>query len=273
MPVRLRIASDTHLSTITPEAVANWRAVVADVGADPPDIVVHTGDLTADGALRPDDLALAADELARIPVPWFAVPGNHDIGDTPLGPGQAGSIVSSGYVGQFHELFGPDHWAVDAGPWRLVGVDALVLGSGLPEEDEQWAWLEDVLDVGTPIAVFLHKPLGPPPGVRERGGWRFVPDDAARRLAALLARHRVRTVVSGHLHEHRAHVRSGVAHLWVPTAWAALPHTMGPAYGERQCGVLDLVLGDDGTVEPMFRQPPGLVDYVLGENLVDPYAA
>src|ERR671910_532963 len=208
MPVRLRIASDTHLSTITPEAVANWRAVVADVGADPPDIVVHTGDLTADGALRPDDLALAADELARIPVPWFAVPGNHDIGDTPLGPGQAGSIVSSGYVGQFRELFGPDHWAVDVGPWRLVGVDALVLGSGLPEEDEQ-----------------------------------------------------------------RAHVRSGVAHLWVPTAWAALPHTMGPAYGERQCGVLDLVLGDDGTVEPMFRQPPGLVDYVLGENLVDPYAA
>ncbi|MBW3534749.1 MAG: hypothetical protein KY453_05950, partial [Gemmatimonadetes bacterium] len=68
----------------------------------------------------------------------------------------------------------------------------LLLGSCLPEEDEQWAWLEAVLDVGTPIAVFLHKPLMPPPGIGERGGWRYVLEDESRRLAALLARHRER---------------------------------------------------------------------------------
>ena len=273
MPVRLRIVSDSHLSTVTPEAVANWRAVVADVADAPPDIVVHTGDITADGALRPDDLVLAGDELAALPVPWFALPGNHDVGDNPLGPGQQGSVVSSEHVDQFRRLFGPDRWAVDAGPWRLVGLNALVLGSGLPEEAEQWDWLEYVLDVGTPIAVFLHKPLMPPPGIGERGGWRYVLEDESRRLAAMLARHRVRTVVSGHLHEHRAHGRSGVAHVWATTTWAVLPESMGQVLGERRCGVIDLVLGDDGTVEPTFRQPPGLVHYVLGENVVDPYAA
>ena len=44
--------SDTHLSPTRAYAVPNVRAILAWLAADPPDLVVHTGDVTADD---PDD--------------------------------------------------------------------------------------------------------------------------------------------------------------------------------------------------------------------------
>jgi len=85
--LRLIIVSDTHLSPATPEAHANWEAVVEHVAAAAPDLVIHAGDLTLDGAHAPDELSYARRQLDRLPVRWRAVPGNHDIGDNPR-PGQ-----------------------------------------------------------------------------------------------------------------------------------------------------------------------------------------
>ena len=42
---RLAIVSDTHLSSATPEADANWDAVVRHVDETRPDLVLHLGDL------------------------------------------------------------------------------------------------------------------------------------------------------------------------------------------------------------------------------------
>ncbi|HEX6420490.1 MAG TPA: metallophosphoesterase, partial [Acidimicrobiales bacterium] len=77
-PPRLLVVSDTHLSPRTPEADTNWDAVVRHVAATRPDLVVHAGDVSLDGALAPGDLDHARRRLDRLPVPWRAVPGNHD---------------------------------------------------------------------------------------------------------------------------------------------------------------------------------------------------
>ena len=39
-------------------------------------------------------------------------------------------------------MFGADRFAFDAGGWRVLGINAQLLGYGLPQEAEQDAWLD-----------------------------------------------------------------------------------------------------------------------------------
>jgi predicted phosphodiesterase len=54
--VRVIVVSDSHLSNRTPEASANWDAVVDHVAAERPDLVVHAGDISVVGHDRVEDL-------------------------------------------------------------------------------------------------------------------------------------------------------------------------------------------------------------------------
>jgi hypothetical protein len=47
--IRLVAVADTHLSSRAPDGLANWAAVVRDVAATNPDLIVHLGDVTLDG--------------------------------------------------------------------------------------------------------------------------------------------------------------------------------------------------------------------------------
>src|SRR4051812_23941624 len=73
--------SDSHLSPHAPPPPRHWDAVVTHVDAIRPDLVVHTGDISAHGADDATDLRHARRRLEELPVPWLAIPGNHDIGD------------------------------------------------------------------------------------------------------------------------------------------------------------------------------------------------
>ena len=95
--MRVILVSDTHLSPAAPEAAANWDAVLRYVGANAPDVVIHLGDLTLDGAHNAGDLHYGRRQLDRLPVPWHAIPGNHDIGDNPW-PGALGDLKRCGIV-------------------------------------------------------------------------------------------------------------------------------------------------------------------------------
>jgi 3',5'-cyclic AMP phosphodiesterase CpdA len=274
--LRVTVVSDSHLSARTPEAGANWQAVVDDAAHDPPDLVVHAGDIAADGAGRPDDLAFAAGQLGRLSTRVLALPGNHDVGDLPH-PGAAGhGGVSPERVDRFRRAIGPDRWAVDAGPWRLVGLDAQLMGSGLAEEEDQWAWLAAAV-VPVPggarhLALFLHKPVAPAPDHPDpTSSWRYLVPAARARLAEALAPAPLRVVVSGHVHQYRCHQRHGVPQVWAPTTWAVLPDRVQVAIGRKACGVVDLALGDDGTVRSELRRPKGLAHHVVGQDVPDPY--
>lgn len=66
--------SDLHFGRVRTEIV---EALLADVAALSPTLVVISGDLTQRATRRQYEAAEAF--LARLPVPWVAVPGNHDI--------------------------------------------------------------------------------------------------------------------------------------------------------------------------------------------------
>ncbi|MBN2623459.1 MAG: metallophosphoesterase [Acidimicrobiales bacterium] len=270
---RVIVVSDSHLSDRTPEATANWSAVVDDVAAARPSLVVHAGDVTADGAEHPADLLFARAQLDRIPVPLAIVPGNHDVGDVPAPGSAAGPWVDATRLERFRSAFGADRFSVAVGRWHVLGIDAQLLAAGGDAEAEQWDWLEAEvarLRPGTPVMVVSHRPLIPPPGEVDHPG-RYVRPPAQARLIDLLGDMGPRMVVSGHVHQRLHHRTGGMDHAWAPTTWAVLPDGVQTRVGDKEVGVLDLVLHDHGAVDVTTRVPDGMRQMTLGIDIVDPY--
>ena len=294
---RLTVVSDSHLSELTPEATENWDALIGHVDTVQPDAIVHTGDIARDGTAGGAELVFARRALDRMGDTVLALPGNHDLGDNPCET-NAGSphLVTSDRVAAYRDHVGPDRWSVDVGPWRLVGLNAQLLGSGAETAEDsgladdiaeqsgladdiadQWAWLETELVperfTDHHPAIFLHKPLwhsDPQPAEHDEP-IRYVRPDARQRLTALLERVGAKVVVSGHVHQHRHTQARGMDHVWAPTAWATLPEAMQATIGERWVGALDLILDDDGSVTVNPVRPAGVHQHIIGETIPNPY--
>lgn len=260
--MRIIQISDTHISHLGGSTADNARRVVAYVNALQPDFVVHTGDVTI---LDPDedrDRSAAKEILAAIAAPAYVLPGNHDVGepgDEPFGD----RPVTSARVAAFRAHFGEDRFVADVGEWAVVGVDSELFDSGLPEEAEQWDWIEELPARlgGRPVLFFTHKPV-----------WALTPalqdtrlsvgPGALPRLEAVLARLNVRAFGSGHLHHYRLTWRDDVPVVSAPsTAFvhrgAVSEDVVG--HGLVQLGVVEYELDGDVAM-PYFRAPQGLVE-------------
>lgn len=267
--------SDTHLSPDAPEAQENWAAVVRYVTAAAPDLVIHLGDLSLDGARNPADLGHARGQLELLPVPWTAVPGNHDIGDNPL-PGMPGGIaITEGRRQRWLDIVGADCWSLDIAGWTLLAVNAQLAGSGLAAAASQWTWLEDQLRSagrGQRIALLAHKPVTASAAeLAAAPPYRFWPPDSRRRLGDLFAGKLPQLIVSGHVHQSRELRLDGSTHVWAPTTWAVLADHAQPVFGAKRCGVLSLTFGPDPAPEPQFHEPDGIRQLIQTADIPDPY--
>jgi 3',5'-cyclic AMP phosphodiesterase CpdA len=271
--VRVVVVADSHLSERTPEAAEHWGAVLAHLDAEPPDLVVHAGDISAVGSRRATDLGYAHAQLQRVPAPLAVVPGNHDVGDNPGLYGPQRPAVDAERLNAFRSLFGADRFSLEVGRWLVVGIDSQLFGVGGLEETAQWAWLAGALtDAGpsTPVVLVSHKPLVPAPGDHDRPA-RYVPPPARDRLLALLDMATVPLVVTGHVHQSLRHEAGGRLHVWAPTTWAVRPDAEQRPVGEKVPGILELALADDGGYVVEAVRPPGVRPRVIGVDAVDPY--
>jgi 3',5'-cyclic AMP phosphodiesterase CpdA len=259
MAFRVVQLSDTHLSGERAYGAANFDAAVRAVNADPPDLVVATGDLALDQPDNAGDRAFARERFERLTVPWRALPGNHDIGDDGADPWM-GEPVTDARRAAWCDAWGPDWWAEDAGDWLLVGVDSLLFGSGLGAEGEQSAWLARVTAGAgeRPLAVFLHKPPwvwddGAPPDQKTMTalGW--------QRLREALAGARVRVLACGHLHQFRSCTLDGWTAVWAPSTCFVSPGP-SPFAGTKQVGAVEYVF-EGSSVAWRFIRPLGMVDH------------
>lgn len=173
----------------TPSCLA--RAVDALIAHEPrPDAVLVTGDLAFDG--RPEEYAVVAEELGRLPMPTLAIPGNHDA----RGPFRAALVP------RFCPSEDPRflHWAVDLGEVRLIGLDTLVEGQDHGELCAQrLAFLEGELAraAGRPVVLALHHPpFATGIGFMDRIG--LAEPGPLERLVR--AHGRVERVLCGHVH-------------------------------------------------------------------------
>ena len=272
---RVILVSDTHLSASAPQTQANWDAVVSYVDACAPDLVIHLGDLSFDGAHDAADLRHGRTQLDRLPAPWRAVPGNHDVGDNPSPGALVDSNVDAARRQRWVDIVGADYWSVTVSGWMVLAVNAQLLGSGLDAEAAQWSWLEEQAGRHRgrqPVALITHKPVtatgtelaAAPP-------YRFWPPPARDRLARLFGGTPPALVMSGHVHQYRLLHLDGTDHLWVPTTWAVLPGHVQPVLGAKRCGIVSLTLATGTPAQQELIEPDGLQQFTLTIDLPDPY--
>jgi len=168
------------------------RAVDHLNASDPrPDIVVISGDLVDFG--RADEYAVLHPELARLHMPYYLVPGNHDS----RGP-LLEAFRDHAYLPLSAE--GPLDWVVDEHPLRLIGLDSTLPGShGGQLHDSQLQWLHAQLSLRpeAPTLLILHHP----PFISGIGHMDREPFINAAALEQVVARHpQVERLLCGHLH-------------------------------------------------------------------------
>jgi 3',5'-cyclic AMP phosphodiesterase CpdA len=224
--------SDPHLSARAgvPDV---WPAVLQWLRADPPDLIVLSGDLVE---IDPDDAAdraFAHDVLTSVPAPTVAIPGNHDVGFY----GEEDQLPAR--VAAFVATWGADHFERDLAGWRVVGIDAYRLGE--PEHD---GWFARAIATAAPVLVFVHQPVG------GDGDDEWVMAPAARAaFARAVADADVRVVASGHRHRSHRDERA----VWAPSLTLTGPEDELP--GDPRPGCLEHRLGPDGGYDVTVVRP------------------
>jgi len=251
--------TDTHLSRQRPAFVRNFEVAADIIARDRPDMVVHTGDIAVEATARPDDLLFGKESMDGLGVPYRTIPGNHDVGDNPSDNNYMPERpVTAALVDTYEGLFGPGHWHLDQGGWRLIGLNAQLFCSGLTGEQTQHDWLLRTLaeSAGRPVAVFCHKPLlrdaiDEPVDVP----YRYVPLASRAALAAAMDAVDVRLFACGHVHQARDHWRGRTRHVWAPATAFTLPDSVQPRVGDKRCGLVSYrFTPDDVAIEMIFPE-------------------
>lgn len=250
--------SDLHLSGVRPHNTGNWEICLASIRRTTPDFVVLGGDMVLDDPDAEEDHAFARAQVERITVPWRAIPGNHDVGDTQPRPYKDQAVTDARRM-RYLAHYGEDYWSHDLGRWRLIGLNDLLFASGLEAERHQFEWLKERLAEasGRPVALFMHKPLCL--DVLDEGviTQSVVTPLGRQRLLSVIAGSDVRLIGSGHTHRYRSLLCGGLAMVWAPTI-GQLNHNFQMSRGGLQrTGWVAYTFREDG-VEWQLVQPPEL---------------
>jgi|TARA_B110000503_G_scaffold8756_1_gene11912 3',5'-cyclic AMP phosphodiesterase CpdA len=207
------VISDTHVNPdenicnspfpVNARANRRFRHVVADLNRRDIDLVIHLGDLLHPVPETGDLYAAAANTYraiaADLRVPITYVPGNHDIGDTPL-KGAPASPSTEATIEAWTKEFGAQYQAFSHGDVRFILLNAQLINSGLPDEARQAKWLEAELEAAdTRVMLMLHHP--PYLCFPDEPNHYDNTDQPGRDwILSLIERHRVEAMFAGHAH-------------------------------------------------------------------------
>jgi 3',5'-cyclic AMP phosphodiesterase CpdA len=270
---RLIQITDCHLSPRFPRFTENFQRVSEYITATQPDLVINTGDLAFDGPGHPDELAFARSLHDALPVACRYLPGNHDIGDNPtLVAPPPSQLISEPNRQTFLAAFGHDRWRFNAVGWSFIGLNSLIMNSGLACEEEQFDWLAEQLSSldGRPLALFVHKPLyqnAPSDPELAATSIRFTPMPARARLTAMLRDVDLRLVACGHVHQRRDYTWRNTRHIWAPSSsFVIRSDEKQSLVGVKEVGLVEYHFQPDG-FEVRHSRAPGQSDIDLFEMI------
>ena len=264
-PIRIVQVSDIHLSPTRGYFNDNFAVFRDAMRADPPDLIVYSGDVSFDGPDHPDDLAYARTEIDSIGVPWLAIPGNHDIGEAPR-HARLDQPVNTARIGNWRTSFGAQWWSRDIGSWRIVGIDTALLASDLPAENEQCDFLDGALATrgARPVLLFMHLP--PFDGEPDDPGHttHAVPFEARGALLDRCASGGVRVIACGHLHVYRRLSYRDIDIVWAPaTSFVNVARRLESGWGFPRAGYVEWTLDGD-TISHRLVEPSLMITHDVG---------
>lgn len=227
----MAVIADPHLSTretgtskLFEYTGPHLRAAVEDIQERDVEAVLSVGDLTKDG--EPWNFDAFDDIVADLDVPFYAVPGNHDVP-------KAGDEHETIPVSEFADRYTPEGdlpYVVEVGDVPIVGVNSSGTEDLLYEShdgevaDIDIDWLEQTLPEYTDPIVLTHfnlpamseqlrthrdhvePDMGIPPVLRN-------PDP----FVDVLSSHDVPLMLTGHLHMPSTATQDGIREVMAPT--------------------------------------------------------
>jgi Icc protein len=243
-PLRVAQLSDLHFSTapggyMLRDTAETFSAIATDLLADPPDIVVVTGDIANEG--KPDEYEMAGAALADLELPVYCLPGNHDFVDALHAhlPRPGIVVQRTMRIGAWLFLFGDSN----AGGVAFSDTDGWLDLPGRVHDangsltDHELSWLRRQLDQGgaAHAMLWIHHPPGAP-------GFFEQPDYDTQIGELTDTTTPLRAVAAGH------------AHTGITTEVAGMPSYLCPSTG---------VCVD---FEALTLMPPGYRRYEFGAD-------
>ena len=263
---RLVQVSDTHLSAERAYFNDNFDVFCAEMAADPPDLIVHTGDISLDGAASDADLVYAANELKRLPGEVLTLAGNHDIGEAPAFS-RLDQPLDNVRTTRWARTAGGRWWSRVVGDgWLIVGLDTALMASGLEDEARQLAFLREALTAheGPRKLVFMHMP----PYLDNPDDTKFsalaVPHPARAAFFDACISNGVRAIACGHVHVYRKLAHRGIDIVWAPpTAFVNIGAQLKRGYNFPRAGYLEWTLDGDNITHRLV-EPPLMITQDVG---------
>jgi 3',5'-cyclic AMP phosphodiesterase CpdA len=252
---RLVHVSDTHLSRTHGYFDVNWSAFSQAMAASPPDLLIHGGDISFNGPAAPLDLAYAREQIDALGLPWRAIPGNHDIGEAP-DFSRLNQPINAERIKAWREHVGDQWWVMDVPHWRLIGVDTALMGSGLPQEAEQHAFLEHALATrgGLHAMVFIHMPPFERDHTSPANPTSYIPITARGKFLDTCAASDVKVLACGHKHVYRKVRHRGMDIVWAPaTAMVDVKHPLARRGSFPRPGYLEWTLGPNSASHELIE--------------------
>lgn len=263
MTVRIAQISDLHVSPEKPVFNANMDRLMEAVRDARPDIVLNTGDLGLYGERDNGDIACALQAQKAIGVEARVLPGNHDVGEHPDIPDRVWADEAS--LARYRRQVGSDFWTFDLPGWRLVGLDSLIVGTGLSGDEEQLAMLRQASleRGGRALALVMHKPLADLSYDDSLVINRFTTRRCRRLILDAIGERPADLVICGHLHQYRDSRMGGSRHIWCPAASFVIGDPWQPSYGAKAVGWLEHRFHFDGTHDHALMTVRGLIHHDL----------
>lgn len=259
--------TDTHFSPEKTHFNGNWAPLLTWIEDQKADLIIHTGDLSVDGADHGQDITFSMDLMRQVSTPMLVIPGNHDVGHLP-GFHQP---VNAERLQRWRDLTGGDRFIEDANGWRFIGLNALLLGHEDEEEEAQFEWLRTAFEErnGRRLALFSHKPLFvDAPDEGDTGYWGFRPAQR-KRLFDLMAGHDVALFASGHLHWAWKGKFENTSIVWGPSAAFVIDTLEREMPGERLIGAVVHQFGDEVTSD--IVTVPGMTAHYIDDVIHEVY--
>ncbi|MBN2302369.1 MAG: metallophosphoesterase [Lentisphaerae bacterium] len=239
---------------------ARLEATVEEFNRIKPDLVLHMGDVASSWPFRPgnsEGLERGISIMRNLKMPFYITPGNHDVGNKPSGHGGGKTTeLSSESLAEYRRIAGDDYYSFEKEGCVFISYNCYLFGSGLPDEDKQWQWLERTLSEseGKRIICFAHcPPYIVRPDEPGPGNYDACDEPYRSQFVDLINKHKVEIVFTGHTHHPFFNMLGSVPHVVVgSTAFARIfcgpwpEHPDGEAFDPAKAGYCLARLLPDG---------------------------